>query len=78
MKATNKRVIDIVLIDSHPLFREGIRRILEMEETFRVVGEGNTSDQLVPLYNQHRPQLILTEVHFSGAKNLHVFEELII
>ncbi|QHJ71347.1 LuxR C-terminal-related transcriptional regulator [Planococcus halotolerans] len=78
MKATSKRMTDIVLIDSQPLFREDIRRILEMEESFRVVGEGDTSDQLVPLYNQHYPQLILTEVHFPGKKDLHALEELII
>jgi len=30
--------ISILLVDDHKLFREGVKRILEMEERFEIVG----------------------------------------
>ncbi|HLQ97400.1 MAG TPA: DNA-binding response regulator, partial [Candidatus Dormibacteraeota bacterium] len=38
MKAS--KVIDIVIIDDHKLFREGVKRILDFEPSFNVVAEG--------------------------------------
>ncbi|RLQ84948.1 DNA-binding response regulator [Planomicrobium sp. Y74] len=67
---------NIVLIDSHPLFREGLRRVLETEETFKVVGEGDSSEKLIPLYKQHLPQLILMEINFLQKNNLNTLKEL--
>lgn len=76
MIAANKRLIHIVLIDSHPLFREGLRRVLETEETFEVVGEGDSSEKLIPLYKQHLPQLILMEINFFHKDKLDTLKEL--
>lgn len=31
----------IIIIDDHQLFREGVKRILDFEDTFDVVAEGD-------------------------------------
>ena len=35
----NRRTIKVLLADDHQLFREGLKRILNMEEDIEVVGE---------------------------------------
>lgn len=42
----NLKKINLIVIDSHPLLREGLKRILEMDADLRIVAEGETGDQL--------------------------------
>lgn len=37
--------ISILLVDDHKLFREGVKRILEMEESFEIVGEASDGEE---------------------------------
>jgi DNA-binding NarL/FixJ family response regulator len=42
-----KQEIRIVIADDHPLMRQGLRQIIEMEPNLKIVGEaGNGSDAL--------------------------------
>jgi len=41
--------VRILLVDDHPLVREGVRRILERQPEFRVVEEIGEGLQVVPL-----------------------------
>ncbi|WP_117168756.1 response regulator [Paraliobacillus sediminis] len=61
----------IVLIDDHILFREGVRRILEFEESFEVVAEGNDGDEVINLMKKYKPDLILMDInmpHINGVQ----------
>ncbi|NQD69006.1 response regulator, partial [Bacillus haikouensis] len=40
---------NIVIIDDHQLFREGVKRILEFEPSFNVVAEGDDGSEAVNL-----------------------------
>lgn len=45
--------IEIAVIDSN-LFREGLKRVLELDTDLRIVAEGETGEQLLSLYKQHQ------------------------
>ncbi|MCQ4974573.1 DNA-binding response regulator, partial [Bifidobacterium pseudocatenulatum] len=38
----NNEQVKVVIIDDHQLFREGVKRILDFEEEFVVVAEGES------------------------------------
>jgi two-component system response regulator DegU len=40
------RPIKVVIADDHTLFREGLRRILSLEEEILVVGEASRGDEI--------------------------------
>lgn len=42
----------IIIIDDHQLFREGVKRILDFEDTFEVVAEGDDGTDVVSLYEK--------------------------
>lgn len=54
MKAS--KVIDIILIDDHKLFREGVKRILEFEPSFNIVAEGGDGNIATKLVKEHNPE----------------------
>ncbi len=57
----------IVVIDDHPLFREGVVSTLESEEDFQVVAEGTTADDAVNLASEHLPDLLLLDINIPGG-----------
>jgi DNA-binding NarL/FixJ family response regulator len=65
MKKNNK--IRIVLVDDHPLFREGVAYILRAESTFEVVGQGENLDEALQLVADLTPDIILLDINIPGG-----------
>ncbi len=54
----------IVLADDHPIFLEGLKRLLQTE--FDVVGTASAGDQLVELATTAKPDLVVTDYSMPG------------
>ncbi|HLR74568.1 MAG TPA: response regulator transcription factor [Virgibacillus sp.] len=64
-------VIDIVLIDDHKLFREGVKKILDFESTFNVVAEGGDGAEALKLVREYEPDIVLMDInmpHMNGVQ----------
>lgn len=69
--------ISIVLVDDHKLFREGIKRILEMEEGFKVVGEGADGEEAVTLARELRPDIMLMDINMPNINGVSATENVV-
>ncbi|RSK37060.1 response regulator [Bhargavaea beijingensis] len=67
---------NIIIIDDHQLFREGVKRILDFEETFNVVAEGSDGEEVIGLYEQHRPDVVLMDINMPGKSGIEATGEL--
>ncbi|HJV47290.1 MAG TPA: response regulator transcription factor [Bacillota bacterium] len=63
MNVEQQKKIRILIVDDHQLFREGIKRILEMEADFEVVGIGNDGEEACELAGQLNPDIILMDIN---------------
>ncbi|MCW1926685.1 response regulator transcription factor [Bhargavaea beijingensis] len=70
------RLTNIIIIDDHQLFREGVKRILDFEETFNVVAEGSDGEEVIGLYEQHRPDVVLMDINMPGKSGIEATGEL--
>lgn len=52
----------ILVADDHPLFREGVRNVVESTEGMTVVGEAATGEEAVKLALELRPDVILMDI----------------
>ncbi len=59
--------VRVVVIDDHPLFREGVARILQDSGAFAVVGQGGTADEAVRLVRSAAPDLVLLDLSMPGG-----------
>ncbi|WP_100405465.1 response regulator transcription factor [Bacillus solitudinis] len=77
MNETLKETIRIVIIDDHELFREGVKRILAMEEGFDVVADGEDGSQAMDLVANYRPDVILMDINMPKVNGVEATRELI-
>ena len=67
----------IVIVDDHQLFREGVKRILDFENSFEVVAEGNDGADVMGLYEKHKPDVILMDINMPRVNGVEATETLI-
>ena len=61
MDAKRSQNIRIVIADDHPIFRDGLRRLLEAEPGLKVIGEASDGSDAVKLARQLKPDIMLLD-----------------
>lgn len=69
-------MIRLVLADDHAMFRAGLRRLLEEEPQYQIVGEASTGGETVPLVRAQRPDVLLLDLAMPGMSGLDALREL--
>lgn len=68
--------ISVLIADDHPLFRQGIKQILELENDITVVAQAANGDEAVRLTREHKPDVILMDINMPGSNGLQAIKEI--
>ncbi|BBH23898.1 transcriptional regulatory protein DegU [Paenibacillus baekrokdamisoli] len=71
-----KRKIKVLIADDHQLFREGLKRILNMEDDLEVIGECNDGIQVLEFCNQIQPEVVLMDINMPIENGVVATERL--
>lgn len=66
----------IMLVDDHPLFRQGLRRVLEAEEDLEVIMEVADGEEALRLAKQLAPKVVIMDINLPHMNGLQVTREL--
>lgn len=72
-----EKPIRIVLIDDHKLFREGVKRILDFEPSFKTVAEGEDGSEAARLVKQHKPDVVLMDINMPNMNGVQATRDLV-
>lgn len=61
------KVMELVLIDDHPVVREGVCALLSLESDMRVVGDAGDIETGIELVRLHQPDLVLCDLTMPGC-----------
>jgi DNA-binding NarL/FixJ family response regulator len=67
-----KPVITIVIADDHPIFRAGLRQILDTDAALRVVAEAGDGDEALAAVASAQPDLVVLDIDMPGRDGLAV------
>jgi DNA-binding NarL/FixJ family response regulator len=69
-------VIRVLIADDHPIFREGVRRILDRTPEVKVVAETDSGDKVIALVNEHQPDVLLLDISMPGPGHLAILRDI--
>jgi DNA-binding NarL/FixJ family response regulator len=64
--------IGVIIVDDHPLFREGVRNVINGEADLQVIGESITGEEALPMLKELRPDVALVDVNLPGINGIQV------
>lgn len=68
--------VKLILADDHQLFREGLKRIINMEDDMEVVGECGDGIQVIELCNEIQPDVVLMDINMPLENGVAATERL--
>jgi len=74
--ANSANTIKILLADDHQLFREGLKRILNMEDDLEVIGECGDGIQVMEFCNHTIPEIVLMDINMPIENGVVATERL--
>src|SRR6476469_3128477 len=71
-----KSKIRIVVADDHPIFRDGLCRLLALEEDFEVVAQAQDGREVLDVLQTHEPDILLLDLKMPGLDGLATLQRL--
>jgi DNA-binding NarL/FixJ family response regulator len=66
----------VLLVDDHPIVREGLATRVEMEGDMIVSGMAETADQAIALIQKSEPDIVVTDLSLSGRPGLELIKDI--
>jgi DNA-binding NarL/FixJ family response regulator len=70
------RPLRLLIVDDHPVVRSGLRAMLATQADFEIVAEAEDGAEAVRLADEHRPDVVLIDLHMPGLDGVHALEEI--
>lgn len=68
--------IDVMIVDDHPVFRQGLRDLVETDSNLRIVGEAADGETALEMANEEEPDVVLMDINLPTMNGLQVTRQL--
>jgi DNA-binding NarL/FixJ family response regulator len=69
-------VISVLIVDDHPVVRQGLRALLEVQDDMAVAGEAGDGPAAISLAESLRPDIVLLDLKLPGMDGVAVLRPL--
>lgn len=72
-----KNKLEIIIADDHMMIREGLKQLLELDGTMKVIAEANDGEECLNLLNKKiHPDILLLDINMPKKNGIEVLEHI--
>ena len=71
-----KQKRSILIVDDHPLFREGLKAMLERDRRFAVVGEAGTGQEGLAMAKNIQPDMVMIDISLPDTSGINLTHDI--
>lgn len=68
----------ILIVDDHPIFRRGLKQVIEGEPRFELVGEAGDGGAALEIIRDRRPDIAVVDIDLPGVNGLELVRTLVV
>ena len=68
--------INLLIVDDHPIVRDGLVAILTTQPDFRIVGEAASGQEALALFQQDQPDVVLLDLEMPEMDGVELIRQL--
>lgn len=72
-KTAEKRIL---IVDDHPMMRDGLAQLIQHEKDLAVVGQADTAHQALDLVREEKPDLVLVDITLPDKSGLELIKDI--
>jgi DNA-binding NarL/FixJ family response regulator len=76
LKTAGKQTTRILIVDDHPIVREGLSSLLSKEPDFEVCGQAEDIPSAIKLVNQTRPHVVTIDISLQSGSGIDLIRRL--
>jgi DNA-binding NarL/FixJ family response regulator len=66
----------ILIVDDHPMMRQGLAQLINNESDLAVCWEADTAAQALTMVSSHKPDLVLADISLPGKNGLELIKDI--
>lgn len=66
----------ILIADDHPIFRSGLRQVIEADQSMSVIAEAEDGASALKLIRAHKPDIVVLDINMPGVSGFEVVESM--
>jgi two-component system, NarL family, response regulator len=74
--SSSSDVITLMIVDDHPVVREGLAAILKSQKDLKIIAEAGDGEEACKLYDELSPDVVLLDLRMPNKDGHHVITEL--
>ncbi|HWQ92784.1 MAG TPA: response regulator transcription factor, partial [Clostridia bacterium] len=75
MRSTGKSKKSILIVDDHPMMRQGLAQLINLESDLQVCAEADTAAQALNLVVARKPNLVLADISLPDKNGLELIKD---
>src|SRR4030042_2791208 len=75
---TEMNKITLLVVDDHPLFRQGVMDAISLEPDMKVVGQASTGENAVETIRSLKPAIVLREVNLPVMNGQQITHQVVL
>lgn len=65
----------IIIVEDHPVFRTGLKELIETEKDLHVCGEADTINKAMRVIEDKQPDLVIVDITLKGRNGIELIKE---